>query len=108
MVNIISKKVITLPEVKEILSKVDPNEMDQIQKWTYNYAVRFSKVSADRARELMNRLVNECSLTEEEAAEVINVMPSSIEELRAFANGWKKLILTEMLEKILKILKGEA
>ncbi len=108
MVNIISKKVITLPEVKEILNKVDPNEMDQIQRWTYNYAVRFSKVSADKARELISRLVNECSLREEEAAEVINVMPSSIEELRVFANGWKKLILTETLEKILKILKGEA
>ncbi len=108
MVNIISRRVITLPEVKEILSSIDPNKMDQIQRWTYNYAVRFSKVSADKARELKARLVNECSLTEEEAVEVINVMPSSIEELRTFTNGWKKLILTETLEKILKILRGEA
>jgi len=107
MVNIISRKPITLPEVKEILSTLDPNEMDQIQRWTYNYASKFSKLPVERARELKDRLVRECSLTEEEAVEVINVMPSSIEELRAFANGWKKLILTETLEKILKILKGE-
>ncbi len=107
MVNIISRKPITLPEVKEILSTLDPNEMDQIQRWTYNYALKFSKLPVEKARELKNRLVRECSLTEEEAVEVINVMPSSIEELRAFANGWKKLILTETLEKILKILKGE-
>jgi len=107
MVNIISRKPITLPEVKEILSTLDHNEMDQIQRWTYNYASKFSKLPVERARELKDRLVRECSLTEEEAVEVINVMPSSIEELRAFANGWKKLILTETLEKILKILKGE-
>ncbi len=107
MVNIISRKPITLPEVKEILSTLDPNEMDQIQRWTYNYALKFSKLPVEKARELKDKLVKECSLTEEEAVEVINVMPSSIEELRAFANGWKKLILTETLEKILKILKGE-
>jgi hypothetical protein len=32
-------------------------------------------------------------------------LPSSIEELRAFTFGWKKLILTDTLEKMLNILK---
>jgi hypothetical protein len=33
-------------------------------------------------------------------------MPISIEELRAFTYGWKKLILTETLEKMLSILRA--
>jgi DNA-directed RNA polymerase subunit F len=34
-------------------------------------------------------------------------MPTSIEELRAFTFGWKKLILTDTLNKILDILNKE-
>jgi hypothetical protein len=34
-------------------------------------------------------------------------MPTSLEELRAFTFGWKKLILTETLGKMLNILKAE-
>ncbi len=100
-----SKKVITLPEVKAILANIDPDRMDQIQRWTYNYVTKFAKVSEDKAKAMKIKLMNECGLTEEEAVEIINIMPSSIEELRTFAFGWKKLILTETLEKILKILK---
>ncbi|MFN3655373.1 MAG: RNA polymerase Rpb4, partial [Candidatus Nitrosotenuis sp.] len=44
----------------------------------------------------------------EEAVEIINIMPSSLAELRAFTFGWKKLILAETLEKILQILKGNS
>jgi len=43
-------------------------------------------------------------LTNEESVELVNVMPRSIEELRAFTFGWKKLIVTEKLEKIKSIL----
>ncbi|GBC74063.1 hypothetical protein HRbin05_00094 [archaeon HR05] len=104
LADIVSKKVITLPEVKDILARIDPDKMDQIQRWTYNYVTKFAKVSTDKARVMKDRLMNECGLTEEEAVEIINIMPSSIEELRTFTFGWKKLILTEMLEKMLKIL----
>jgi DNA-directed RNA polymerase subunit F len=37
--------------------------------------------------------------------EIVNAMPGSIEELRAFTFGWKKLILTDTLEKMSNILK---
>ena len=35
-------------------------------------------------------LVERCDLKEEEAAEVVNILPQSLEELRAFTFGWKK------------------
>lgn len=105
MTNIINKEVITLAEVKALLQAVKPEEMDQIQRWTYDYVVKFSKLDEKRSNQLKKELVERCDLKEEEAAEVVNILPQSLEELRAFTFGWKKLILTENLEKILNIIK---
>jgi DNA-directed RNA polymerase subunit F len=105
MTNILKKEVITLPEVKALLETVKPEEMDQIQRWTYDYVVKFSKSDHTRSNQMKKEMIERCDLKEEEAAEVINILPQSLEELRAFTFGWKKLILTENLEKILNIIK---
>jgi DNA-directed RNA polymerase subunit F len=55
---------------------------------------------------MVKQLVAQCELKQEEAIEIVNILPTSIEELRAFTYGWKKLILTETLEKMLNILKS--
>ncbi|HKG32023.1 MAG TPA: RNA polymerase Rpb4 [Nitrososphaeraceae archaeon] len=105
MTDIIKKEVITLPQVKKVLEAIKPDEMDQIQRWTYDYVRKFAKTDSELAEKMVKRLVEECELKPEEAIEIINIMPTSIEELRAFTYGWKKLILTETLEKMLNILK---
>jgi DNA-directed RNA polymerase subunit F len=104
--DILKKEIITLAESKEILEKVKPDDMDQIQRWTYDYVVKFAKNDTKIAREMVKRLVEECELKEEEAVEVVNISPASLEELRAFTFGWKKLILTETLQKMLNIIKA--
>jgi DNA-directed RNA polymerase subunit F len=105
MTEIIKKEIVTLPHVKEILESVKSDDMDQIQRWTADYVTKFSKVDSKKAQKMVRQLVDQCDLTEEEAVEVVNIMPVSLEELRAFTFGWKKLILTETLEKMLNILK---
>jgi DNA-directed RNA polymerase subunit F len=75
--------------------------MDQIQRWTFDYVTKFSKVSPQYARKLINDLIKECEFTEEESVELVNIMPKTLEELRTFTFGWKKLILTSTLEKAL-------
>ncbi len=105
MTEIIKKEIITLPHVKEILESVKPDDMDQIQRWTADYVTKFAKVDSKKAQKMVRQMVDQCDLTMEEAVEVVNIMPVSLEELRAFTFGWKKLILTETLEKILNILK---
>jgi DNA-directed RNA polymerase subunit F len=98
-------RVITVPEAKEILSKIDPEQTDQIQKRTMDYLLKFSKSDPDRAKKTRRALIDDCGLTIDEATELINVMPKSQEELRVFTSGWRKLIPTATVEKILKILK---
>lgn len=103
----LKKEVISLPEVKEILEKVKTEEMDQIQRWTFDYVSKFAKTSSEHSRAIINELVKSCDLKEDEAVEIANAMPNSIEELRAFTFGWKKLILTDTLNRILDILKKD-
>jgi len=96
---------ISISEVKEILGKVDPEAMDQIQRWTFDYASKFAKLDPKAAITMREQLIKECELTTEEAAEIVNIRPTTLAELRSFTFGWKKLILAETLEKILKITK---
>ncbi|MDF2421492.1 MAG: RNA polymerase Rpb4 [Nitrosopumilus sp.] len=105
MEEIKKKQAISLAEAKEILGKVDVEEMDQIQRWTYDYVSKFTTTDAKEAKEMKKQLVKECELTEDEAVEIVNIRPTSLAELRSFTFGWKKLILAETLEKMLKIIK---
>ena len=105
MTDILKKEIITLSEAKEILEQVKLDDMDQIQRWTYDYVAKFAKTGSGVSREMVKRLRDECELKEEESVEVVNVSPTSLEELRAFTFGWKKLILTETLQKMLNILQ---
>ncbi len=101
----VKKKIsISLSEVKEILGKVDVEEMDQIQRWTYDYVSKFVSIEPKDAKEMKKQLMKDCGLTEDEAVEIVNIRPTSLAELRSFTFGWKKLILAETLEKILKII----
>lgn len=97
-------RIITIPEAKEILSKIDPEQTDQIQKRTMDYLQKFSKIEPEKARKVRKALVDDCGLTMEEATEIVNIMPKSQEELRVFTAGWRKLIPSATIEKILKIL----
>ncbi len=105
MEEIQKKQAISLSEVKEILGKVDVEEMDQIQRWTYDYVSKFTSMDSKVAKEMKKQLIKDCELTEDEAVEIVNIRPTSMAELRSFTFGWKKLILAETLEKILKIIQ---
>jgi len=99
------KKPISISEVREILGQEDLETMDQIQRWTFDYVSKFVKLDPKDAKKMREQLTKDCELTEEEAAEIVNIRPTTLAELRSFTFGWKKLILAETLEKILKIIK---
>ena len=105
MEEIKKRQAISISEVKEILERDDLDSMDQIQRWTYDYVTKFVTLDPKNAKKLKQQLMKECELTEEEAVEIINVRPTTLPELRSFTFGWKKLILAETLDRILKIIK---
>jgi DNA-directed RNA polymerase subunit F len=101
------KKMLTLSEAHQVLEKIDVEKADQIQKRTLDYTSKFSKTTPEAARKMKKQLESDTGLSEAEATEVVNIMPKSLEELRSFTAGWRKLLPTETLEKILKILKSK-
>ncbi|MEM0011335.1 MAG: RNA polymerase Rpb4 family protein [Candidatus Bathyarchaeia archaeon] len=101
---IIKIKPVTLPEVKAILESLGEENMDQFQRRTLDYATKMSYLSPENAKKLFEDLKAEGILEDEEIVQVVNIMPKSIEELRAILSGGRKIIETQVLEKILSIL----
>ena len=99
----LKEKLLSLPEVKEILESLGEN-LDQFQRRTLDYATKFSKIDAKSAKELIKRLVEEYELEEEEAIQIVNCMPESIEELRTFLAGGRRIVETSKLEAIIGLL----
>ena len=102
------KHAVSISEVKELLKTQEPDSMDQIQRWTFDYVSKFANMDGETAKKIKQKLIKDCDLTEEEAVELINISPKTMSELRSFTFGWKKLILSETLEKILKIIKDNS
>jgi len=100
----LKEKPLTIPEVKKLLESIGEERLDQFQRRTLDYAAKFSKIDAEAAEPLVNRLVKDFGLEEEEAVQIVNCMPKSIEELRVFLAGGRRIVETSKLETILTLL----
>lgn len=100
----IKEKNLTVPQVKKLLVSLGEENLDQFQRRTLDYASKFSKVDAEASEKLIEKLVEKFGLEEEEAVQVINCMPKSVEELRVFLSGGRKIIETSKLEAIVNLL----
>jgi DNA-directed RNA polymerase subunit F len=100
----LSKTLLTLPQVKKVLESIGEENLDQFQRRTLDYVSKFTKVTPDKAEELLVILVKECAIDEVEAVQIVNCMPETIDELRIFLAGGRKIIETQKLEKIVSIL----
>ena len=85
-------KKLTLPQVQKLLESMGEENLDQFQRRTFDYVSKFSKVDAEVAEKLVEKLVTEFDLEEEEAVQIINCMPKSIEELRVFFAGGRRVV----------------
>lgn len=107
MPEVLDEKCITVAEVKELLEQLGGEvELNTIQAITLEYARRFAKVEGSKARELVERLVEEKEMPEEVAVQIVNIMPESIEELRTILAPLAKTISTKDLEDVLKMLEN--
>jgi DNA-directed RNA polymerase subunit F len=94
----VSESRLTLPQVKKALELIGEENLDQFQRRT------FSKVDPDKAEDLLQTLVKEYELDEAEAVQIINCMPETIDELRVFLAGGRKIIETSKLHTIVELL----
>ncbi len=102
--NELNEKKLTLPQVKKVLEALGEENLDQFQRRTLDYVTKFSKVDATTAEKLMEKLVAEFGLDEAEAIQVVNCMPETVDELRVFLAGGRKIIETAKLAAIVSLL----
>jgi DNA-directed RNA polymerase subunit F len=99
-----TEEKLSLPRVKKIMETMGEENLDQLQRRTFDYVSKFSKLEAEDAEKLVKKLVAEFGLDELEAVQVVNCVPKSIEELRIFLAGGRKIIETSKLEAIVTLL----
>ena len=95
---------LSLPQVKQILELVGEENLDQFQRRTLDYVSKFTKVDAVGAENLLNKLTKEYGLDEDESVQIVNCMPESVDELRVFLAGGRKIIETEKIAAIVNLL----
>jgi DNA-directed RNA polymerase subunit F len=98
------ERAVTIPEVKGILESIGEEELDQFQRRSLDYASKFSKVDPSTAEKLVPELIEKFALEEEEAVQLVNCMPESVEEIRVFLAGGRRIVETSKLEKILALM----
>lgn len=99
-----SETKLSLPQVKHELLAIGEENLDQYQRRTLDYVSKFSKIEETAAPKILEQLVNEFGLEEAEAVQVVNCAPRSVDELRIFLAGGKKIIETTKLEAIVALL----
>jgi DNA-directed RNA polymerase subunit F len=101
---VLDEKSITLEEVQEMLKENEKRgELSYIQRVTLDYAIKFSQLSVETAKKLVEELQTEMGLDLDTAIQIANCMPSSIGELRTFmVEGKGSSVSQELLEKILE------
>lgn len=88
-----NEKPVTLAEVLDILEKVEKRgELGHEQRLAYDHAQKFSRLNADRARELVEKLVEALDIKHGQAVALADLMPETREDVElVFVKERKKL-----------------
>jgi DNA-directed RNA polymerase subunit F len=100
----VSENRLTLPQVKKVLESIGEENLDQFQRRTLDYVSKFAKADPEKAEDLLQILIKEYEIDEAEAIQIVNCMPETVDELRVFLAGGRKIIETSKLQSIVSLL----
>ena len=100
----LSETRLSLPQVKQELMAIGEENLDQFQRRTLDYVSKFSKIDQSAAGELIETLIKDFGLENDEAVQVVNCAPETVDEMRIFLAGGRKIIETSKLEAIVSLL----
>jgi len=100
----IKEQIITIPQARKILEAIGEEQLDQFQRRSLDYTSKFSKLDSKTAEKLITGLVEKFELEEQEVVQLVNCMPESVEEIRVFLAGGRRIVETSKLEEILAFL----
>ncbi len=100
----LKEQVLTVAQVKKMLESLGEEKLDQLQRRSLDYAFKFSRIDPEKAEILVRNLMDKFELEKEEAVQLANCMPESIEEIRVFLAGGRRIVETSKLQRILSLL----
>lgn len=104
MPKVVSERSISIPELKRVLEELESErDLDTVESTTLEYARKFAKVDPERVEEIVGEL-RELDLADEAIIQLINVMPSSIDEIRVILMHSPRVFTTGEIKRIKEIL----
>lgn len=107
--NIISEELLTISEVRELLNKIMEERVEKEEELSYefrkalNHADIFSKMSASKSRELVNKLMEMDKMKPEIAIRIADIVPKSRDELRTLYAKERYTLSDTELDSILEL-----
>ncbi|RLE79086.1 MAG: hypothetical protein DRJ51_08445 [Thermoprotei archaeon] len=104
MIKVIEEELLTLPEVKRLLQeKAKRMELSSTEQLTLDYATKFSKLEAEDAKTLLEKLL-EFGMKKETAVQIVNILPENEEELRTLLMMEEKFFSGEELKAMIELI----
>ncbi|MDI9395989.1 MAG: RNA polymerase Rpb4 family protein [Euryarchaeota archaeon] len=104
---VLNEELLTLAEVKDILSGIAEERREKGLEVEYNFrkalyhAEQFSKISGEKSRELVNKLLELEKMKPVIAVRIADILPQSRDELRSIYAKEKYTLSNEELDQIL-------
>ncbi len=100
------KKVVTLAEVKEILSeRQNDGELTAEQKLAMEHATKFARTDAKKAKKLTKDLLELGFVSEVNAAKIADLMPTTADDVRLVFSKERASVEKKDIEKVLSVVE---
>ncbi|MBU0686030.1 MAG: RNA polymerase Rpb4 family protein [Thermoplasmatota archaeon] len=100
------KKMVTLAEVKDILSERQNNgEPTAEQKLALDHAQKFSRVDSKKAKKLVKELTELGFVSEVNAVKIADILPSTADDVRLVFSKERASVEKKDIEKVLSVVE---
>jgi DNA-directed RNA polymerase subunit F len=100
------KKMVTLAEVKDILSERQKDgELTAEQKLAFDHAQKFSRVDSKKARKLVKELTELGFVSEVNAVKIADILPSTADDVRLVFSKERASVEKKDIEKVLSVVE---
>ncbi len=103
---IISEEEVTLPQVKKLLAqRAKEGELSFQQSITLEHASTFSRMAPAVATKLLERLIKSYELNRAQAVQIVNIAPTTVEELRSILDTKSSSLTDEQMLEIVDLVE---
>ena len=100
------KKMVTLAEVKDILSERQKDgELTAEQKLALDHAQKFSRVDSKKAKKLVKELTELGFVSEVNAVKIADILPSTADDVRLIFSKERASVEKKDIEKVLSVVE---